>query len=64
MITPRKAPKPLSPDETAAIRTAAAEEFRRNPPPPGTPAQLALAEQIWVPHVRAVQAQQQRKAAA
>jgi hypothetical protein len=63
MITPRKAPKPLSPDEVMQIRTAAAEEFRRNPPPPGTPAQLALAEQVMVPAVRCVLAEQRENAA-
>ena len=63
MITPRR-PSSLTPAEIAAIRAAAASEFAARPPAPGSPRQLALAEQIWVPAIRAVQAQQQRKAAA
>ena len=63
MIIPRR-PSSLTPAEIAAIRAAAASEFAARPPAPGSPRQLALAEQIWVPAVRAVQAQQQRKAAA
>ena len=63
MIIPRR-PSSLTPAEIAVIRAAAAREFAARPPAPGSPRQLALAEQIWVPAIRAVQAQQQRKAAA
>jgi hypothetical protein len=62
MITPRRPLKPLSPEETEAIRAAAAEELTRNPPPPATPAQLAIAEQLLMPHVRRRMAERENAA--
>ena len=61
MITPRR-PSSLTPGEIAAIRAAAASEFAARPPAPGSPRQLALAEQIWVPKVRQAAAERENAA--
>lgn len=61
MLAPRR-PSSLTPGEIAAIRAAAASEFAANPPAPGSPRQLAVAEQVMAPAVRAVQAERENVA--